>query len=401
MADHPQKCGTVHALKFQRGRPCSYSVLIPDGEHPISWNVVGGLSRIKGIKIHVASKTRDTDLRFSRHLTSFHVGPDLTDEERYRNWLLDLAEETGATLLMPISAPLVRFCALHRDALAGRVRLPLLPDLATFESVFDKGNLSRLLERLDIPHPPTLRCDDHPGLASALGDFSFPALLKPCRGAGGWGIQRFDTREVFLKRLQQEPRLAAGCVLQTFVPGLDMGCSVLCKDGDVLARTVQYIPRVTEGSFAPQLTRIGFVHDEAAFETTSRLVRGTRWNGVANVDLRRDSRTGEVKLLEVNPRFWGSVGASVRAGVNFPALSCRAGYGERFDPPGYPDHVYLALGEAVRQFVENAKHLKLRTPGLPVRTPAPFVLRDPAPSVRCWFNKARAGLVRRLSRAGG
>jgi hypothetical protein len=36
------------------------------------------------------------------------------------------------------------------------------------------------------------------------------------------------------------------------------------------------------------------------------------------VEFLRDDRTGEFKLMEINPRFWSSLPFSVRAGADFP-----------------------------------------------------------------------------------
>jgi hypothetical protein len=48
------------------------------------------------------------------------------------------------------------------------------------------------------------------------------------------------------------------------------------------------------------------------------------------VEWKVDLRDGRAKLLEVNPRFWGSLSLAVRAGVDFPWLLYRAGCGEEF-----------------------------------------------------------------------
>lgn len=46
------------------------------------------------------------------------------------------------------------------------------------------------------------------------------------------------------------------------------------------------------------------------------------------VEFREDRRTGEYHLLELNPRFWGSLSLPIRAGVDFPDLLCRWAMGE-------------------------------------------------------------------------
>jgi predicted ATP-grasp superfamily ATP-dependent carboligase len=41
------------------------------------------------------------------------------------------------------------------------------------------------------------------------------------------------------------------------------------------------------------------------------------------VEFKVDPRDGRPKLLEVNPRFWGSLHHAILCGVNFPWLLCR------------------------------------------------------------------------------
>jgi predicted ATP-grasp superfamily ATP-dependent carboligase len=50
-----------------------------------------------------------------------------------------------------------------------------------------------------------------------------------------------------------------------------------------------------------------------------------KWNGVAMVEYRVDSRTNEPKFMEINPRFWGSLQTAVFSGIDFPYLLYKLG----------------------------------------------------------------------------
>jgi predicted ATP-grasp superfamily ATP-dependent carboligase len=50
------------------------------------------------------------------------------------------------------------------------------------------------------------------------------------------------------------------------------------------------------------------------------------------VEFKIDARTGQPKLLEVNPRFWGSLALAIDAGVNFPYLLTLMALGQDFTP---------------------------------------------------------------------
>jgi predicted ATP-grasp superfamily ATP-dependent carboligase len=62
------------------------------------------------------------------------------------------------------------------------------------------------------------------------------------------------------------------------------------------------------------------------------LLKALNWFGVAMVEFKMDPRDGIPKLMEINPRFWGSLSLAVAAGVNFPYLLYRMSRGENFKP---------------------------------------------------------------------
>jgi predicted ATP-grasp superfamily ATP-dependent carboligase len=55
-------------------------------------------------------------------------------------------------------------------------------------------------------------------------------------------------------------------------------------------------------------------------EHATRLLKKLNWHGVAMVEFRIDARNNEPKLMEINPRFWGSLQLAVYSGVDFPYL---------------------------------------------------------------------------------
>ena len=56
-------------------------------------------------------------------------------------------------------------------------------------------------------------------------------------------------------------------------------------------------------------------------EITERLMGALGWHGVAQVEFKFDTKTGEYKLIEINPKFWGTLALSVEAGIDFPFMA--------------------------------------------------------------------------------
>ena len=62
---------------------------------------------------------------------------------------------------------------------------------------------------------------------------------------------------------------------------------------------------------------------------TRKLFKGLRWNGVAMVEFKIDKRDNLPKLMEINPRFWGSLALPIYAGVDYPYLLFQLARGEK------------------------------------------------------------------------
>lgn len=226
-----------------------------------------------------------------------------------------------------------------------------------------------------MPHPATAYFDDA-GSAVSSGAVAFPALLKPARGSYGRGI-------VYLERPEQARAFAGadvpgGYILQSYVEGYDVDCSVLCVDGRIVAHTIQR-------GFLPGYHRFGapagieFVHDRRVYDVASHAMRALCWSGVAHIDLRWDRTDDTIKVIEINPRYWGSLLGSLVAGVNFPYLACAAAAGEKVIDAGFREARFVAGRAAVREFARRV--VFAGGPASSAYTPFPFALADPGATV--------------------
>lgn len=80
----------------------------------------------------------------------------------------------------------------------------------------------------------------------------------------------------------------------------------------------------------------------------TRLLEELEWHGPAMVEFKRDPRDGRFRLVEVDPRFWGSLALPVAAGVDFPYRYYRLARGDVDPtPPDYETDVgcHVLVGE--------------------------------------------------------
>lgn len=177
-----------------------------------------------------------------------------------------------------------------------------------------------------------------------------PVLAKPTRGFGGKGIELFANTAALLEFLRQtNPDASLEYIIQEFIPGYDVDCSVLCQEGKILAYTIQkgFLAR-SKAFSAP--AGIDFLQDEQVFEVAANLMSALQWTGVAHIDMRYDERDQKVKILEINARYWISIIGSLIVGVNFPYLACLCALEQEFTWPNYTLGRYIAPASALKEW---------------------------------------------------
>lgn len=229
-------------------------------------------------------------------------------------------------MVLPVNQVTVETVAKYAPRFEAHAAVPLLPyeDLC---AGLDKARTVAAAREFDVPHPETLLPHevDLDAVGSTLG---YPAVVKPCRGSGRDGVTVCSTREELEAAYRRTRRERGRTLVQEYVPnGGERGVYTFYdRDGALSALTVQRRIR-SEHPDGGASTYRETVTDPTAVDCADRLLSSLGWEGVAMAEFRVDPRDGRPKLLEVNPRLWGSLALSVYAGVDFPYLLYRLATG--------------------------------------------------------------------------
>jgi D-aspartate ligase len=339
----------------------NFSVLIPDGESPFAVFVLHCFLGYPEARLYVLSNRRWTPARFSRACRRFLFKPFGDDPAERFDAAAEAVQEHRIDVVLPAEMEWISADDVRRAALAELAAVVPLLDSRSFEIANNKWLLYRLGQARDIPTPPTVLCTFDGDAWRQMCDLEFPVLLKPACAWGGEGIRRFDTPSelgAFLEGCDR-PKVENRYIVQALLPGYVIGLNLLCRDGRALAWTVQreLIPNTRQYAAAGA---IQFIVHEEALHTGKKLALALGYNGVGNFDLFHDSRTGQVHVLEVNARFWGSLRGSHLAGVSFPYLACLAALGRPFPVPEYRlaryAHPKTAIREGLRALVGKERY---------------------------------------------
>lgn len=221
------------------------------------------------------------------------------------------------------------FASRRRDELGRAFRLPLAA-ADTIEACVDKARFGELAARLDLPVPRSVPVTVAAGAEMPELALEYPAVLKPVtRREASWRPHNAGHKAVAVDSaagLRREwPRLVrigVDLVAQELVPGgeerIESYHAYVDERGEVAGefagRKLRTLPPRFGDTTALEITAAGDV-----LELGRECVRRLGLRGVAKLDFKR-APAGQLRLLEVNPRFnlWHHPGAL--AGVNLPAL---------------------------------------------------------------------------------
>jgi predicted ATP-grasp superfamily ATP-dependent carboligase len=227
-------------------------------------------------------------------------------------------------VLLPMEEDTLRWVVNEREALRVYADF-LVPEPDALEVCLDKGATMALAARLGVPHPRTDIAESAKDLLTITRDFAGREfVVKPVRGVGASGVRynpSFDTETA-----EAYWQTYGAALVQDRIPaeGDGVGVSLLFgTDGSCLAHFSHKRLQQYPNSGGPSTDRVS-INDPELLERSLMLMRALNWRGVAMVEWKVDPRDGIAKLMEVNPRFWGSLELAVRSGVNFPVLYAQA-----------------------------------------------------------------------------
>ncbi|MCF7568620.1 ATP-grasp domain-containing protein [Sabulilitoribacter arenilitoris] len=351
------------------------SVLIPDGEAPVLMIVLNCLSEVRGIKIHVMSDDNEIPMKHSNKVHKFSFYPKTTNTD-FINHINKEVDKYNIDVIMPIFEDAIRVILEHKDLISSINKLALLPSYENFNTANNKGLLNKHLAENNLPFPKTQMIDK--GVDFDIKTVDFPVLVKPAEGIGGGnGIDVFRDKSGLNEFLNSD-KFNCTYLIQDYVEGYDIDCSVLCKNGEILAYTIQKPNMFGNSKYAPQIS-FEFLENDVLFKDVEKLMKTLNWSGVAHLDMRYDKNANNFKVIEVNPRFWGSVEASLFAGVNFPYLYAAASLGYEFDMPKYKFIDFMLMKGLVKS-IKNDKSYLFKLNFIFKHTPMKYMLNDLKPT---------------------
>jgi len=308
-------------------------VFVTDGHWRKSLAAVRALGR-KGIGVTVGESTRLATAAFSRYCHQAVVYPSpLFRPAEFVDFLHNKLSRRSYQMLLPMEDETMELISKHHSEFSSLTYVPVVSfDKLDFARRKDK--VLQVAEQEGIPIPKTWFIEDITQLNEMKGTLPYPVVIKPKISSGAVGITYPRNPGELMSQYLSVHRRFPYPMIQELISheGPGYGASFLMDErGDVKAsfvhKRLREYPITGGASTLRESARYDDIRDMAL-----TLLKKLDWFGVAMVEFKLDPRDGIPKLMEINPRFWGSLHLAVEAGVNFPYLLYRMSLGEKFKP---------------------------------------------------------------------
>lgn len=301
-----------------------YRILILDGNQRAALAATRSLGA-KGIEVIVAEAARESLAGHSRYCfaSDDYTSPFAAPRQCFED-ILGLIQKYSIQFILPITEATVYTLLRYLDDLPASVKLPF-PSAEQVEQLADKNALFRLAQELQVPTPKSIYCSDNQeGLSALTGISEYPVVLKPSKSRLLLPDQILSTSVVVAHSateaknlLNTHDQFRFPFTIQSFIKGHGQGVFALYDRGQPVCFFAHRRLREKPPEGGVSVLSESAPVDEHLRKLSHKLLSHAQWHGVAMVEF-RITADGKPYLMEINPRFWGSLQLAIDAGIDFP-----------------------------------------------------------------------------------
>ncbi len=304
-------------------------ILVTDGEYKHALGIVRSLGR-QGHQVSVLVQRQRALAARSKFCSGVEVVPELTIEN-FADVVSRVLERTKYDLLMPVGFGSTLAAARHKEKLTKLTHVEVA-EASKIKFAADKKLVREMALRLGLHAPASIYPSSAEEAEELAGKLEYPVVLKPASEGLPKGIRIVRSQKEIMASFESlRATWPISCselpMIQSFVDGYGCGFFALyqngvCKRIFMHRRIREYPPDGGVSCCAESF------YDAELKEVGIKLLDAMNWHGVAMVEFRYDPVQKKYTLLEVNPKFWGSLDLALAAGADFPRYLCEMASGE-------------------------------------------------------------------------
>ncbi len=348
-----------------------------------------------GYRVLAMGNGRSAAGSWSRYAT---ICTEAVDSDRHPRGFIrsvaELAELHGPFVFYPSGESAIHAVLAHRDEIPASVVLPFA-DLEALAKLRDKRKLSAVAASVGLTTPKTLM--EATASEIAANPPPLPVAIKQVLPEGSLKKRtRIVTNRAELDALLAVVAPEESLLVQEKAEGPLIGLAlVLDTHGQLVARFQQFARRLWPVDACGSTLAVSMAPDEDLVKRCTRMLAACGFSGLAQLQFLRTDRGPA--LIDVNPRFYGSMALASASGLNLASAWHKVIIGESLSSvPDYRAGVHYRWleGDVTAAFNGSPGRLLARTPR--PKTGQAWAGDDPLPGLVVATNATSARVRQRL-----
>ena len=294
----------------------SENVILLDADHRHSLAIIRSLGQ-KGIHVYACTENNFSPARFSKYCSGVIKFNYKEGVDRFVN----LLREKKIKIIIAAALKGNEFICKNADILKKEFKAPFNSQ-SDFEIVSNKFKTFQSLQNLGIKFPKTIEIKDPANID--LRNLQYPAVFKSVvdQGTVKYANSEFELKNMIFTFFNENVQLVSSGkypIIQEYIDGKAFGFFSLCFNNKLIAYFMHERIHEVPPSGGPSAMAKG-IFDQRLFEIGKNIVKNIYWDGVFMAEFKKSRLDGEYYLIEINPKFWGSLDLAIHSGVDFPFL---------------------------------------------------------------------------------
>jgi len=279
--------------------------------------------------------------------------------------LMKIITQEKCSVIYPLSTFDQEYFAAQRRFFEGKGMRVVVSDLRSVSTANDKLKLYELCRKVGIRVAAYVPLHERSALDTALQELGYPkqpVVFKLSHSTAARGLAIIRTGGSIFESIHRPnglPNMSAeelsrtlahmgwsSGILCEYLPGDEYSVDVLSWNGEPLVSVVRK-RYATTGGLA---LHAEVVDDPEVRKLAEAVVRKLKLSYTSNVQIRRDNQNVPC-LMEVNPRIPGTIGLTVEAGVNMPAVALELALGREV-----PSRFSISYGIRIMRYWSGYYH---------------------------------------------
>jgi predicted ATP-grasp superfamily ATP-dependent carboligase len=312
------------------------NVIVTNAKNRLAYLVAKSLGE-KGLGVYTADFVPFSMAFASRYSRGHFLYPSpFRDQEKFVSCLIENIRRLRAEVLIPVFEETF-LIAKYKNEIGRHVRMAI-PDYEQILIAHNKDRWLSLAGNMGIPVPQSLEIAEIRQNPEKIGRLAFPILIKPKQGGGAWGIRQVNSPRELNPILEKDSYLERPWerfFVQEKIEGTVYCVAMLLDKGSLKGHVVYKQLRDFPFSGGQATLRVSVDHPSSVAHL-QRFLGSLNWHGVCQADFLVDRKTQIPYLIDINPRFWGSLVQGIACGVDFPYMLFKIACGEKVEAvPGF------------------------------------------------------------------